>query len=68
MTGEVQAAVAAAAVEAPAAPAPVKRPAAPEPTREDRIKAPLAGYEHGMNSNSPRHSAELAEIKALLAG
>ena len=44
-----------------------KPEAAPEPTREERIAALLAGYQHGMESNAPRTSAELAEIKALLA-
>lgn len=66
MTDEVKAA-AAAATEADA-PAKTARPLEPEPSREDRIKAWLESYEHGMNSNSPRHAAELAEIKALLAG
>lgn len=49
-----------------ATPAASAKPVEPEPTREDRVKAWLAGYEHGMNSNAPRTSAELAEIKALL--
>lgn len=41
---------------------------APEPTREERVAALIAGYEHGLDSNAPRTTAELAELKALLAG
>lgn len=62
MTDEVKAA---AATEAPDKPAKVE---APEPSREDRITALLAGYAHGMESNAPRTSDELAELKALLEG
>lgn len=40
----------------------------PEPTREERVAALLKSYEHAMNSNSPRTTAELAEIKALIEG
>lgn len=62
MTDEVKAAVPPAMDAAPA------KVEVPEPTREERIEVLLAGYAHGMESNAPRTSAELAEIKALLAG
>lgn len=35
--------------------------------RDVKIKRLIDGYTHGLASNSPRTSAELAEIKALLA-
>lgn len=41
-------------------------PQAAEPSREDRVKALIDGYTHGMASNAPRTTAELAEIKSLL--
>lgn len=35
-------------------------------SHEDRVKRLVAGYEHALEHNAPRTSAELAEIKALL--
>lgn len=35
---------------------------------DERARRLLAAYEHGLASNSPRTSAELAELKALLLG
>jgi hypothetical protein len=37
-----------------------------ELSREDRIKAFIAGYTHGIEHNAPRTAAELAEMKDLL--
>ena len=60
----------------PAAAVPARQPTAAETSaeaeahepREEKIKRLIAAYEHGLASNGPRTSAELAEIKALLEG
>lgn len=42
--------------------------AAIDPTFQDRAAALIADYQHGLDSNAPRNSAEFAELKALLLG
>lgn len=42
------------------------RPADKPPTRGERIKALVEGYAHGLQSNAPRHAAELKELRELL--
>jgi hypothetical protein len=49
-------------------PAQVAAEAEANEPREDKIRRLIEGYEHGLASNAPRTSAELAELKALLEG
>jgi len=39
-----------------------------EPTMEERARALVASYEHGMEHSSPRTMNELNELRAVLLG